>query len=416
MVDGWRVEARDKNLFVTGQIDVFTSLKAVLRHRRSGGWTMSLPADHSQASLFEPGTGIVVWAPWSTDLPLFSGPVTKITTTTATRDAGSVLSLEGVDDTALLADRLVLPNPASPMEVQTTVEQWTATAAAEKVIRDVVDYNAGAAALSYRRMCDADPDSRRSAGTLVGSSITVGSRFENLLTAVDRFAAVDNLGVTLLHPGGSTQQRNLYVTATTDRTETVRLSQDAGTLNSASGTLAAPTATVALVAGSGEGTARILEAVNDDVDTWQITVRKKGATPSGEIRVVPVLRPVNEWGRRIEAFKDARGTSTAAELTQQGQELLADAVRTAGFAVNPLQTATVRFGYEYGLGDTITVETAGLVYADIVTAIDISVTASEGAVCKPIIGDADNADPRNPAVYAYVRNILKRLDNLERQV
>lgn len=415
MVDGWRVETRDANLFVTGQVDVFTSLKVVLRHRRGGAWTMTLPADHAQAAYFEPGSGIVVWAPWSTTLPLFSGPVTKITTTTPTRDAGSLMTLEGVDDTATLADRIVLPDPASPMELQTTVDQWTSTNVAEKVIRDVVDYNAGAAAISYRRMCDADPSGRRAAGTLVGSTIAVGSRFENLLTAVDRFAAVDNLSVSLLHPGGATQQRNLYVTKTTDRSGTVRLSQDSGTITSATGTLTAPTATVALVAGSGEGVLRTLAAVNDNVSVTQIAPKIKGATP-GPIRVTPVLRPLPEWGRRVEAFKDARGTDSQSQLRQQGYELLADAQRSAGFVVDPLQTSSLRFGYEYGLGDTIAVETVGLVYKDIVTAIDISVTANDGEVCKPVIGDAENADPKSPAIYAYVRNILQRLDNLERQV
>ena len=72
MVSGWRVDVRDPDLYPIGICDVFTSLKLVLRHRRAGAWSLTLPADHQQAALFTEGAGILVWAPWSTDRPVLS--------------------------------------------------------------------------------------------------------------------------------------------------------------------------------------------------------------------------------------------------------------------------------------------------------------------------------------------------------
>ena len=65
------------------------------------------------------------------------------------------------------------------------------------------------------------------------------------------------------------------------------------TLTSATGNVAAPTATTVLVAGGGEGAARVL-------------VERS----AGDLAAA--------WARRIEAFRDARDTTDVTELGQSG--------------------------------------------------------------------------------------------------
>lgn len=390
MVSGWRVEVRDADLFVVGICDVFTSLKIVLRHRRGGAWSMTLPADHPQTALLTEGTGILVWAPWSTTTPIMSGPVTRLESVTRNGDKDAEIVVEGVDDTALLGDRLVLPNPASSLASQDVDAYWTTTGAAEKVIRDLVDYNCGDAGLVFRRLCDADPDGRRAAGLLAGSQRSVSARFDNLLTLAGEVAATDNLGLELVQPGGAVQDRYLNVWQPVDRSDQVRLSQNAGTLVSATANIAAPTATNVLVAGGGEGTARVLvERSSDALSTT--------------------------WQRRIEVFRDARDTSDPTVLAERGDETLADAAVTSGINLVPVDTASQRYGHDYGLGDLISVDMPGGSYTDVVSGVEISLTASDALVVTPQIGDPDLADIKSPAIYRRIRELVRRLEQLERR-
>ena len=390
MVSGWRVDVRDPDLYPIGICDVFTSLKLVLRHRRAGAWSLTLPADHPQAVLFTEGAGILVWAPWSTERPVLSGPVTRFEQVTRNGDKDSELVVEGVDDTALLADRLVLPNPASAMSAQDVDAYWTTTGAAEKVIRDLVDYNCGDAGLAYRRLCDADPDGRRAAGLLAGSQRSVSARFDNLLTLVGEVASTDNLALEVVQPGGDTQDRHLRVWQPVDRSGQVRLSQSAGTLVSATANIAAPTATNVLVAGGGEGTARVLvERSADDLSA--------------------------SWRRRIETFRDARDTSDTAVLAERGDETLADAAVTAGINLVPVDTAAQSYGHDYGLGDLVSVDMPGGSYTDVISGVDISLTAADAVVITPQIGDPDLADIKNPAIYRRIKDLVRRLEQLERR-
>lgn len=385
MVSGWRVEARAADLSILGPVDVFTDLEFTLRHRQSGGWMMTLPGDHPQASLFTPGSGVKVWAPWSTE-PVLTGPVTGLSTELGDGSNAAVLVVSGVDDTALLGDRLVLPDPASDPDDQGVDGSYTVTGAAEVVIRDLVDKNAGDSALTGRRVCDAGT----SGSPALGSSRTVSARFDNLLTLCAEVAATDNLGFRVLQPS-DVEDLELVVYAPVDRSASVRLSQPAGTLTAASTEVAAPAATHVLVGGGGEDTLRVLVERSD-------------------------AALVSEWSRRIEVFRDARDTDDTTELAQRGDETLAEAAATAGLSLQPTDTPTQRFGYDYGLGDTVAVDINGTSYTDVVMAVTVRLSAADGALITPMVGDPELADINVPAIYRRVRDIQTRLDNIERRL
>jgi Siphovirus ReqiPepy6 Gp37-like protein len=390
MVTGWRVQVRDRDLWPTGQVDVFTSMKLVLRHRRAGTWSLALPASHPQARLFGEGCGVLVWAPWSGDIPLMSGPVTTLQAVTPTQDSPPLLTVNGADDTALLADRLTLPTPLAADDQQTVDSHWTGAGPAEHLIRDLVDAQAGDAGRPDRRICNADPDNRRAAGLTVGTWSSVSARFDNLLTQCDEIAAIDNLTLELVQPSGSVQDRWLRVGLPVDRSDSVRLTQPAGTLTQATATIAAPTATHVLVAGGGEGIDRLLTQ-----------------------RADPDLAAT--WARRIETFRDQRGTNDLTQLAQAGDEVLAQAAATAGIACTPADTPSQRYGYEYGLGDTVTVEVGETTWTDVITGVDITLDAQTATTIVPLVGDPDLADLKTPATIRHLRAILRRLDRLERR-
>lgn len=389
MVNGWRVEVRDRTRTLIGPCDVWTTLKATIRHRKAGGWTITLPESHPQAALFDDGGGILAWAPWSGVEPWFSGPVTSMQAAAPTATDPAVLTVTGVDDTALLADRLVMPVPAAAMDSQGGAAYWTATGPAEWVIRKVVDVNAGLSAPATRRMCDADPAGKLATpGACAGSSRAVSARFDNLLALVDALAVIDNLAVSLTQPATSTTPL-LHVAPTVDRSAVIRLSQPAGTLTAGSVSVEAPRATHVLVAGGGEETARVLKLV-DDPDT--------AAT----------------W-RRIETLRDARDTSDPTVLTQRGQEALAELAPTGGASVTPVELPSQRFGVDYDLGDIVGVDFGAVSWTEVVTAVTVDVTSAGGQTITPVLGDETTASTTSPAIYARVRDLTRRLDLLERR-
>lgn len=388
MVSGWRVEVRGRDLRSVGPCDVWTSLKATIRHRRAGGWTLSMPARHPQAALFGQGAGILVWAPWSDTEPWFSGPALELSAVAPSATDSAVLTITGMDDTGQLADRLAMPAPASPMHDQSAAAYWQGSGPAEWVIRKVVDVNAGLSARPERRLCDADPTGKLPVPSACsGSHRDVHARFDTLLTLVDSVAAVDNLSVALVHDPASGVLR-LLVAPTVDRSAAVRLSQPAGTITTGNISITAPRTTHVLVAGGGEETARVLALQGDDAlaGTW----------------------------RRIESLRDARDTTDPAILAQRGQEALAEGTATGGAQVQPMEMPGQRFGHDYNLGDLVGVDFSGVSWTEVVTAVTVDVS-KDGTTVTPTLGDETAASTSSPAIYTRVRDLTRRLDQLERR-
>lgn len=385
MVTGWRVEVRDRHLNRVGPLDVFTRLEFTVRRHRAGAWSLTVPAVHPQvAALYAEGAGIIVWAPWQPDRPFLSGPMVSVETVTRTVSSPALATVTGTDDLGLLADRLVYPDPQRPAVQQDAVAHYVTSGTAEKVIREVVNVNAGRAALPHRRLCDAGSVN----SVPLGGQRTVRARFDNLLELVAATATTDRLLVSLTH-AGDRAERLLDVQPTRDVTASVRLSLLAGTLDQATATTTAPQATHVLLAGGGEGTSRVFVERGDDL-----------------------LAGV--WQRRIERFQDARDTTDETELAERATVALSEATATAGIALSPVDVPTQRFGYDYTLGDLVTVDVApGVSYVDTIS--EVTVTVTDGtARAVPVVGDA-NVAATTPAIYALVRDLRARIEHLERR-
>ena len=218
-----------------------------------------------------------------------------------------------------------------------------------------------------------------------GSTVKVNTRFKNLAEEVEELARAGNVTIYSDTLNGSPR---LHVRSGVNRSEEIRLSRAFGNVLSYSTVLAAPEANVVLVAGEGEGTARVTRArVNSD--------------------------SLTEWGRRIEKFRDARDVDAAdtALLDQRGDEELAESARTAGWLVEAADNAGMAWPDDYAVGDIVSVLTRSVASTDVVAAVEVLIDA-DGVAVQPVLGSAELAD-NEPGLYAAVRDLRRRLNNLE---
>ena len=380
-MDGnWRVYVRDSDRVVIGALDVWDDLTIVTRNNRAGSFTLRVPGENAQASLLAAGNGIVVYSPHVPDVPIFHGPIRTIERASVDGFAAATLTVSGIDDVARLAYRLVWPEPGEAITAQTLATD-DRDDEAETVIRGLINDNAGPAALAARRIAGLTMTTDASQG----STVETVARYDNLLELCTALASVG--GVTFwVEQDGATL--NVKFREPADRSASVRFSAAMGNLTSWKYSITAPTATRAIVAGLGA-----------DEDRWMSETAATG--------------PETQWADRVEMFVDARDTDEPDILTQRGNEELVTAGSTAGLSIAPVDIPGMRFGVDYFLGDTVSVELDSESITLPVAEVTIKVGA-DGATVTPAIGDADVATD-STALYARVRSIAKRVGLVERR-
>ncbi|WP_043617342.1 Gp37-like protein [Nonomuraea candida] len=113
-------------LAIVGEADAYLSFDAIMRHNTIGSWSLKMPADHLQSRMLKPGRGIVVYQDGEKQ-PLFSGPIRQIEKEwdESNPGAGSV-TVSGVDDNYLLAERLAWTNPSQDIRLAAAYQHWQA--------------------------------------------------------------------------------------------------------------------------------------------------------------------------------------------------------------------------------------------------------------------------------------------------
>lgn len=221
-----------------------------------------------------------------------------------------------------------------------------------------------------------------------GSTVTVNTRFKNLSEEVEELAQA---GGVVIYSDTANDMPRVLVRAGVDRTDEIRLSRAYGNVLSYNTVQAAPAANVVMVAGEGEGTARVTASRSDTASQ-------------------------TEWGRRIEKFRDARDVDAADTtlLNQRGDEELEESARTSGWLVESIDNQGMRWPDNYDVGDEVTVLTRDVEATDVVAAVEVLIDR-DGVVVKPILGSSELAD-NEPGLYAAVRDLRKRLEQLEGRV
>lgn len=382
------VEVRDSSLTRVGQLlpaDLVGS-EFVLRFNNVGGWKVTLPSSHPMAdALRAPGAGLILTN--SAGAVLLSGPTVSARNTKTATDPTGEWEIVGTDDSGVLGRMLAFPDPTTDDVTAQGADYDVRTGFAETVMKEFVDVNIGPSAVAGRQVpsLTIDTDLGR------GATVTGKARFDRLGELLASLATTAGLGFTV---DQQDDQLVFSVYEPADRSDYVRMDVDNQRLEKAEYAYKAPSVTRVIVAGQGAGVDRqFLEVANTES-----------------------LAAETAWGQRIELFKDQRNTNDPDELTQAGDEVLADGGRTGeSVSVSPSDDQTMAYGVDWGLGDRVTVVVGDTEVAQVVTEVAIVVTDA-GVKVGATVGDpvvASASDPESVTAVATADQET-RISNLER--
>lgn len=370
------IYARDPDLGIRAPLP-WTSAILTLNHLAVGAWTITMPATARAREYTEPGWGIVA---------VLDG-VTVLTGSVEDRDrhrtgtGPGVLEVTGADDLAVVAGALAWPSPDAAIETQ---GGWDVRSGpAETVIKDVVAANIGVGRASSRRD-PAAPDVREvtvAADQGRGPTVTYRARYEPLMDVIR--ATASGLGVTVVQ---DSNQLVFDVYEPQTRPNAV-FSFELGNLRSCRWRTAAPEATHVIVGGDGDGASRL--------------VRRRANSAAAQA-----------WRIAVEHFVDDRGEDTASALERAGDEALADADRSGIVEAELVDTARLRYGHGYALGDRVTIiPEPGMAFTDVVTSVRVEADRERGElVVAPSVGWRDGALTRQDREIAQLRRAVSALE------
>ena len=355
-VDDLTVEVRNKDLERVGQLSGADLVGAefVLRHNEVGSWKVNLHATSDMAELLRtPGYGLIVTGP---DGVIMSGPMLSAALVQTQADAVGSWTIEGVDDSIVLAERLAYPTPAEADVTAQTQANDVRNDVVETVLKEYVDANLVSGPV-VRRVADLTIATDEGRGATVYGS----ARFDNLQEFFYGLAQTGGVGYSIEQQGASLV---FDVYEPVDRSALIRFDIDNGRLTSADYAYSAPSLTRAIVGGAGEQEERLFFEGTLSESTAAETV----------------------WGRRIESFVDSRTTQESDEFTQVATEALIDEGKTrVSMTVTPTDNTTMLFGSEWGLGDTITVTVRDIVATAVVYTVALSIQ-SDGVYLAAEVG------------------------------
>ena len=386
-IDELTFEVRDSNLNRVGQLlpsDLVGS-QFVMRFNNVGTWNVTLRADAPLAeAISTPGAGIVVTH--VTAGVILSGPTISAEFVKDTSNLAGVVKINGVDDSAILGERIAYPTWTTDDVTQQTVAHDSAVnVKASTAMYQFVKHNCIAGITPASR---AVPGLTTAADTLLGSTITKRARFDILGELLSEIAVVDGLGFEIVQKDLTLEFR---VFQPIDRTGTIRMDVANNTLASTSYGYAKPALTAAIVAGQGDLEERQLIEVE---------------TP--ESQAAEAL-----WKRRIEMFIDQRNTDVVDELTQAGlEELAASGSTLMSVDVVPASDSTMRFGSDWNLGDKVTVVVDEQEVSSVVTEVALSVN-NDGVHLVATVGEPTGVD-YDALVAKTQAKTVSRVNALER--
>lgn len=378
------IEVRDSNNNRIGQLLPTDLVGSTFVNRKNnvGTWEVRVANGSAMGDLLRtPGYGIIVTGP---DGILLSGPTMSAVLDQSVENPLGDWVITGTDDSIILSERLAYPLPTTADVTAQTVANDVRTGAAESVLKQYVDANIGPSAPAERKIADLIIETDLGRGEIV----TGTARFVSLQELFYPLAQTGGIGYTV-EQNGSDLEFKVYVPQ--DRTNTVRMDLDNGQLSKTEYSYLSPKTTRVIVGGQGEAQERIFIEQTNTVAQLAETV----------------------WGRRVETFADARGSGTEEELFQTAEEILVDNGKTiVNTSVVPTDAPTMRYGYDWNLGDTITVVINDVEYSAVVTEVGISIQ-SDGVRVQATVGTPTPLSFESRLV-ARSNDQATRISNLER--
>lgn len=373
------VYARDSNLDFTAQLDFYDQLSWVDIYNfvgSPGGWQLTVNADDMAVDYLRlNGSGITVTINGEV---AFSGYKTKVERQQNADVSQYVFS--GVDDSGLLAARIAHPQPGTSAPPYSSTAYDTRTGVCSTILRQYVDVNLGASAVSARK------DSRvtLAADPAIGMSVTGNARYQQLDMLLNELATQAGTVGYRIRQSGSNLEFQTF--APTDLTSTVIFSIDNGTIQDYSYTSEAGTANYIYVGGGGEGVSRTI---------------KEGYDGDSIVR----------WTRK-ESFKDQRDTTDATTLSNSITEELATGSDIASVTFTPKDLEQQKYFTDYQVGDKVTVVIDGVSFQETVRQVECTLDAN-GLTTTPTVATPNNSDTLK--LYDQIASQNKRLKLLERR-
>jgi hypothetical protein len=378
------VEVRDGSYNRVGQLTPtdLKDLEIVLLFNEVSTWKLSLDSNHPLVdTLIAPKSGIVVTGPSGT---IISGPTVSAKNVSSLEYPKGIWEIEGRDDSIILSQTALYPKPTNlDVTLQTTAYD-TFIGKAESAIKHYVKANIGADAPVGRKINNLIIE----ADSLLGNTLTTSARFNPANEFIGKIASTSGLGYKLEQVNDNLVFK---VYAPLDLSGTIRMDVYNNQLAKTEYLYKAPLATRIIVGGKGAAEQRTFK----------------------EVTTSESLAAEAEWGRRIEVFKDNRSTTDDDELIQAGLEVLVKEGKTlTSVVITPSDYITMRYGFDWNLGDIISVMVNDTEIKQVVTQVGILVN-NAGVTLKINVGDQIKTDLESTLIYLQGDH-EERLNNLER--
>lgn len=346
----------------------------VLRLNDVSTFSLNVNGDDYLSSRFEKGWRVVIQ---DEGVQLAAGQPNRLGR--ESKSGAQDLSLSGADDFVWLKNMITLPNPANRADNQSEDAYYKASGTAGTLLYDLVRRHSGQnARAEYKRpLVVTNPGA-------VGKQMKLNSRFKPVLEEAQTLANSSDL-VMRMQQDDAQQLTTLSTTVGRDLSRAVRMTEKNDGVADWSLAEEAPELTHVLVAGQGEGEARTLKLVEGNENEWGF------------------------WGLQ---FQDRRDTDEVDELIQAGEETLEEGRAKSTISVEVQETESKRFGLDFWLGDTITVQLADNTrITDKVQVAEIDFGA-QGRTVKLTLGPVlDEQDA--PRWVPLVSRLMKRLQALQ---
>lgn len=403
----YNVYVRDQYFNRVAEVENYQSLTLKPQFNLVGTWALTLPTNCPAAfELIKPQSGIIVVRDGVT---IFSGPVMQKQRKWSKDD--DMLTINGYDDNAVLQHFIAFPTQIGPPY---NADYDVRTGPAETVMKEYVDANIGSGAQSNRKQnITIETDQAR------GSTVTGNARFNTLLDLCGTLAlAGGGLGFKVVQNESELQ---FQVYQPTDKTTSVIFSPLLGNLIDFDYTETSPQANYIIAGGTGQGASR--ETVESGDSTSIAT-----------------------YGR-IEEFMDQRNSTDTTQLQQSVDTELSQKANQTNLSMTAMDTDGMAFIRDYNLGDKVTViltqpetfteideldyfislyqtgsmtveklkeiQIVSTVITDVIREVTITIDQN-GETINPVIGSPDSTVRPGLNIFSKIKQINKRLINLER--
>jgi hypothetical protein len=382
----------DRDLNIVGDpLDVATSVDITLKFNEPAAGSVTMPALGRLIDLAtQPGYSLLVF---QSGEYLTGGPIERPGEFSWSIDGGGdpepgTLTVGFSDDLAETVGRLVYPDPTLEAFDVGQPARYEVTGNAELIMRDLVDFNAGASAISRRQQIG------MSLGAVygAGSTVVLSARFDPLGDVLRSLAIAggtsgSQLGFRTRRDNTNLKSILFEVYQPNDVSGMVRFSRELGNLRSIKYAPEAPSSTVAIVGGDGTGASRTI-------------VERENSVAIGD-----------GWPR-LEKFVN-NGSADPTELNQAGDQAMTQSSERSQFTAVAVDTPDQAYGLAYRLGDKVGVQPfPGTLLTDVVSSVRITWSAKAGLIVTPTIGTgAVSTDTR---IVQMLREVISALGILER--